>query len=607
MVERLSNPVRVPGVDLTELLNTRTWRAFDVDDTGRVLAGWDDSGSVQLVEIAVDGTTTTLTALPGSCAGRYLPGERCVVVQHDDDGNERAQLSLLYPDDGAELTPLVHDADYIHSLAGVLPGRVLYRTNRGNGIDFDVVLRSVSTGVEEVLYDGGGNVSSVAVSPSSRYTVVALVGAQPVSTRLLLVDALAVTVDTHLVELTGVDEHAGYENIHWLPDSSGFVVTSNRERDMAALARYDISSAELSWLVTDDAHELTGWLSPDGNTLLVERNNEGWSELALHDGHTGDYLTEVALPTPGVVTSPYPDPRFSPDSATVAMSLTAPGVPGDVLLVDAASGRTRALTDSALRGPVPVPQVHRIPAADGEQIPCYSYAPSAETALAGSSVTIVHGGPESQSRPVFSPVIAALTAAGHTVVVPNVRGSAGYGKRWVSLDDVRLRLDSVADLAALHDWLPTLGCDPARAALWGGSYGGYMVLAGCAFQPERWKAGVDIVGMSSLVTFLENTSPYRRAAREREYGTLEHDRNFLELASPLNRIGDVRAALLVIHGANDPRVPLSEAEQLHAALTARGVDCELLVYADEGHGLAKRVNRLDAYPRAVGFLAKHLS
>ena len=107
------------------MLNTRTWRAFDVDDAGRVLAGWDDSGSVQLVEIAVDGTTTTLTALPGSCAGRYLPGERCVVVQHDDDGNERAQLSLLYPDDGAELTPLVHDADYIHSLAGVLPGRYM--------------------------------------------------------------------------------------------------------------------------------------------------------------------------------------------------------------------------------------------------------------------------------------------------------------------------------------------------------------------------------------------------------------------------------------------------------------------------------------------------
>ena len=121
------------------------------------------------------------------------------------------------------------------------------------------------------------------------------------------------------------------------------------------------------------------------------------------------------------------------------------------------------------------------------------------------------------------------------------------------------RLDSVADLAALHAYLPQLGLDPARAALWGGSYGGYMVLAGLAFQPELWAAGVDIVGISSLVTFLENTSAYRRAYREREYGTLARDREFLLSASPLTRIDEVRAPLFIIHGANDPRVPLSEA------------------------------------------------
>jgi dipeptidyl aminopeptidase/acylaminoacyl peptidase len=208
---------------------------------------------------------------------------------------------------------------------------------------------------------------------------------------------------------------------------------------------------------------------------------------------------------------------------------------------------------------------------------------------------------------VFSPVVQALVHAGHTVLVPNVRGSVGYGKRWYSLDDVGLRMDSVRDLGALHDWLPGVGLDPARAALWGGSYGGYMVLAGVAFQPERWAAGVDIVGMSSLVTFLENTSDYRRAAREREYGSLAHDRALLTELSPLTRIDDVRAPLVVIHGANDPRVPLSEAEQLHAALTGRGVECELLVYPDEGHGLAKRANKLDAYPRALAFLARHLA
>ncbi|MEO9223184.1 MAG: S9 family peptidase [Mycobacteriaceae bacterium] len=589
---------------ITELLNVRTWRAFDVDDGGRVLAGWDDSGTVQLVELTPDGTATALTALPGSCSGRYLPGERRVVVQHDDGGNEQAQLSLLDPDAAAGLTPLVHDSDYIHSLAGVLPGRVVYRTNRANGVDFDVVLRNVSTGAEQVLYDGGGNVAEVAVSPDSRYTVVALVGAQPVSTQLLLMDALAATADQRLVELTGAEEHAAYENIHWLPDSSGFALTSNRERDLTGVARYDIATAAFEWLVTDESHELTGWLSPDGATLLVERNREGWSELALHDGRSGALRCEVVLPVPGVVAFPFPDPRFSPDGSLVALSLSAPGVPGDVLLLDVASGTPRTLASSTALPEVPAPEVHRVPASDGEQIPCFSYAPSAPGN--GSSVTVVHGGPEGQSRPIFNPIVAALSAAGHTVVVPNVRGSAGYGKRWVSLDDGRLRLDSVNDLAAVHDWLTTLGCDPSRAALWGGSYGGYMVLAGCAFQPQRWAAGVDIVGMSSLVTFLENTSPYRRAAREREYGTLAHDREFLQQASPLNRIDDVRAALLVIHGANDPRVPLSEAEQLHAALTARGVECELLVYTDEGHGLAKRVNRLDAYPRAVDFLARQL-
>ncbi len=227
--------------------------------------------------------------------------------------------------------------------------------------------------------------------------------------------------------------------------------------------------------------------------------------------------------------------------------------------------------------------------------------------LAGSAVVVVHGGPEAQAKRVFDVMVQALAAAGHTVLVPNVRGSTGYGKRWYSADDVHHRLESVADLAALHGYLPKLGLDQARAALWGGSYGGYMVLAGLAFQPELWAAGVDIVGIASLVTFLENTSAFRRAYREREYGTLARDREFLHSVSPLTRIDDMRAPLFIIHGANDPRVPLSEAEQIHAALTSRDRDCDLLVYGDEGHGLAKRANRADAMPKALAFLARHLA
>jgi dipeptidyl aminopeptidase/acylaminoacyl peptidase len=186
--------------------------------------------------------------------------------------------------------------------------------------------------------------------------------------------------------------------------------------------------------------------------------------------------------------------------------------------------------------------------------------------------------------------------------VPNVRGSTGYGKRYAALDDTTNRLDSVQDLRSIHGALRSLGFDPERAVLWGGSYGGYMVLAGLAFQPELWAAGVDIVGISNLVTFLENTSEYRRAHREREYGSLANDRQFLTEASPLTHVEDIRAPLFVIHGRNDPRVPLGETQQLAASLEERGVRCELRIYDDEGHGLARLANQLDAYPAAIEFL-----
>jgi dipeptidyl aminopeptidase/acylaminoacyl peptidase len=208
---------------------------------------------------------------------------------------------------------------------------------------------------------------------------------------------------------------------------------------------------------------------------------------------------------------------------------------------------------------------------------------------------------------MFNPIAQALAAAGYGVVVPNVRGSTGYGKRFAALDDTVRRLDSVADLAAVHGALAELGFDADRAALWGGSYGGYMVLAGVSMQPELWAAGVDIVGISNLVTFLQNTSAYRRAYREAEYGSLEHDHDFLVRASPMTHVDQIRSPLFVIHGRNDPRVPVTEAEQLEANLSARDIPCELVIYENEGHGLARLENRLDAYPRAIEFLDRLLT
>jgi dipeptidyl aminopeptidase/acylaminoacyl peptidase len=603
-------------MDIAKLLAVTLYRAFDVDAEGRVLVGSDATGSVQLVEIQADGTEVPLTALPGACSGRYLPGQRAVIVSHDDGGNERYQLSLLrLPRPGAatmaDLEPVVRDPNFIHGLADVTPDRICYLTNRRDGVTFDPVIRSVADGTERVLVLGNGWIHEARLSPDGRWLALAV--DSPVTARaahVLLAD-LTAPPGSGVTEVTEPDAPAINYRIGWLPGSDGLVLTSNTGREFTGVARYDLATGGWQWLVTGDGADLVGWLAPDGSRLLVERNDDGASVLSLHDPASGARERDLTLPAAGCVTDiRLPDPCWAPDARAIAFSISAPGAPGDVVSADPGTGVLRQLTHSAraLGGERPAePERHRVPNQDGQQVPCLVYRGMGDAALDGSAVLVVHGGPEAQARQNFNPFVQALAAAGHTVVVPNVRGSTGYGKRWYQADDVRRRLDSVADLAAIHSWLPSLGVDPARAALWGASYGGYMVLAGLAFQPELWAAGVDIVGISSLVTFLENTSAYRRAYREREYGTLATDREFLRAASPLTRIDQLRAPLFIIHGANDPRVPLSEAEQIHAVLTARGQECELLVYGNEGHGLAQRSNREDALPKAIAFLARHLA
>jgi dipeptidyl aminopeptidase/acylaminoacyl peptidase len=607
--------------DLDRLLNVTAYRAFDVDPARRILAGSDESGSTQLVEIAPGGAMTALTALPGACTGRYVPGERAVIVSHDDGGNERHQLSLLaLPVAGggaaepADLVPLVRDPRYMHVLADVGPGWVCYFTNRRDGVNFDPVIRDLATGAERAMVIGDHMFGGAALSPDGRW--LALVVSSKVTANaehIALVDLAADPGHEQVRSVTPPDDPSMNGALSWLPDSSALLFSSNYGREFTGIARYELAAGELTWVADEAGADLAGHLSPDGTVLLAERNDDGASVLTLRDGRTGAHRADVPLPAAGCIADGrIPPPAWAPDSAAVAFSVTGAELPGDVLLADAATGAVAQVTRSAagLDGASPsVPERHQVPAPDGEVVPCLVYrgAPPADPALAGSAVLVVHGGPEAQARPNFNPYVQLLAAAGHTVLVPNVRGSVGYGKRWYSLDDVEGRLASVADLAALHAYLPQLGLDPGRAALWGGSYGGYMVLAGLAFQPELWAAGVDIVGISSLVTFLENTSAYRRAYREREYGTLARDREFLLAVSPLTRIDHVRAPLFIIHGANDPRVPLSEAQQIHAALTGRGRECELLVYGDEGHGLAKRANRADAMPKALAFLARHLA
>ena len=586
------------------LLDTRTWLALDLDVEGRVLAGHDDLGSQQLVEISPDGVRTPLTHLPSRVRGRYVPGRRQVVVEHDQGGDENFQLSLLdlstplvQPVGLDGLTPLVRDEGHLNTLLDVTATSVVYCTNRRNDVDMDVVVRDLTTGEERVVYDGGGYVAATEVSHDEKSVAVTMISLRPSSTQVMVTDG------TGAREATAADEQADHHVAGWTSDDQALVLMSDHEREFHAVLRLD-HDGTWTTLVEEPDHDLGASLSPDGSRMVVSHHLDGLDRLTVHrvDGtHVADVDLDPAVPMSLV---------WAPDSSAFAVTAMSPTDPGSIVRVDARTGRSTVLVDGRdsipeeVRDRLVTPTVHRIPTPDGEQVPCFRYA--APDNPAGASVLHIHGGPEAEAAQVFGAPFQALALAGFDVLVPNVRGSAGYGKRWVSLDDVRLRLDSVADLAAIHAWLPSVGLDPSRSALWGGSYGGYMVLAGVSMQPDLWAAGVDIVGISSLVTFLENTSEYRRAVREREYGSLAHDHEFLVHASPITYLDDITAPLFVIHGANDPRVPLSEAEQIKAALDGKGVPCELRVYPDEGHGLAKRANRLDAYPAAVEFLERHL-
>ncbi len=550
-----------------------------------------------------------------------------LLLATDVGGNERYQL-FTTPDDPPEplrgpddLEPLVLDPEHIHRPGGVSrDGRYLaYATNRGDGVAFDTWIRDLVTGDERCVFATGGWTGPGGFSPDARYLAVSEITTRAGDNRVFLLDLETLDADEvadaghpAVIELCPHPEEAGTVGTpSWLPDTSAFFFSTDVGRSFVGIAR---GTPDGSW---EHAIE-PGWdagvaIDWTGRHLLVVWNEDGITRAELRDPVTLEVTTVVPLPGDGVAGGF----RFSKDGRWLAFSYSSPRVPGDAWRYDTDTHTLQRLTTSPCDVDADTfvdAELVRFPSFDGRDIPAFVFRPEVTGGSAAGSdgsadaaplpvVVVIHGGPESQYRPSFAPLTQYLVAHGFAVVAPNVRGSTGYGREYQHLDDVDKRLDSVHDLAALHDWLgsqPDLDAD--RAALYGGSYGGYMVLAGLAFQPERWAAGVDIVGMSDLVTFLENTSEWRRAFREREYGSLAEDRELLRELSPITHVEHMRAPLFIIHGANDPRVPLGEAEQIHRVLIDRGVRCELLVYDDEGHGLSKLANRIDAYPKVAAFL-----
>ncbi len=596
-----------PNPDLLPYENIRTAAFASWHPTARrMLIRTRFANTVQLHEVAMPlGARTQITFFTERVdAGRYRPGKpEEVVFGSDVGGNENFQIYVLDRQTGKSrrLSDGTHRyEDPLWSHGGKL---LAYTSNARNGRDSDVYVQDPDRpGSERRLLEVSGSWAPLDWSADdSRLLVGEFVSAN--ESYLHWVDLASGQVHAITPKAKG-GPTASYRGGKWAKDGRSVFTASDREGEFRRLVRLDVAeggsgkatalSAGIPWDVEDFD------LSDDGSLLAFFVNEDGFSRLYVINAATGATVQVPKLPA-GVAGGL----AFRPQSHELGFQISWAQAPSDVYSFDADKGRLERWTASEAGGlstaTLPLPQLVHYPTFDqGENggarmIPAFVYRPSAERFSGKRPVYIdIHGGPEAQARPGFlGSNNYFVTELGIVFIQPNVRGSDGYGKTYLKLDNGEKREDTVKDIGALLDWIgrqPDL--DASRVMVGGGSYGGYMPLATMVHYSDRLRCGYDIVGISNFVTFLKNTQEYRRDLRRVEYGD-ERDPKmaaFLENIAPAHHADRITKPLLVAQGANDPRVPLSESDNIVKEVAAKGVPTWYVVAKNEGHGFQKKEN-----------------
>lgn len=536
----------------------------------------------------------------------------------DAGGSEFSQIFMLDPADGS--TTMLTDGESRNGAVLWDRGgrRIAFQSTRRNGASNDVWLMDPEDkdSARVVLESPDGTWWGPVEFSESGSKLLIMNYVSIADSRVHLLD-----LDSETYELLAGGEAGGGANfpLGFAADDDGFWLTTDRGGEFTQLAwqpaepgaEVEIVTGDIPWNIGGAA------ISHDRRSIAFTANENGLSRIYLMDTKTRQYRPIGGIP-PGIASGL----AFSPDDTRLAVTLNTPKTPSDTYVITLGKrpldyGKLVRWTYSEVGGldtsTFPTPQLVEFPTFDEvngapRQIPAWVYKPPGKGPF--PVVVSIHGGPESQARPFFSSTYQMwLKTLGVAIVVPNVRGSAGYGKSYLALDNGFKREDSVKDIGALLDWIATQpDLDASRVAVFGGSYGGYMVLASSVHYSDKLKATVDIVGISNFVTFLENTQDYRRDLRRAEYGD-ERDptmRAYLEKISPLNNVAKIDLPMLVVQGENDPRVPVTEAKQMVAALRKQGQTVWYMNALNEGHGYRKKENR-DIYQQAVVlFLQQYL-
>lgn len=541
----------------------------------------------------------------------YSPRSERLIVGTDVGGDENVQLCLV-EGAGARIRPLTDRLDAMHLFGSWSPdGRfVAYAANERDRSAFDIVVQAVESGEARTVLRTDENFRVECWSPDGTRLVVSRADSSA-NNDLFEVDLS--TGDSRL--LTPHQDAARFLLPAYRRDASSLYALSDLGREYLALQELTLSTGHWRTVFEDDWDVELFSVAPDGHRVATVTNLEGFSDLIVVDLLTGERRV-IEMPR-GVVARPFVGNWadglvWSSDGRRLAFSLTTARQPENIWLADPTDGTSWPLTQTTV-GAIPTdalvqPEVVHYPTFDGRSIPGLLYRPHGFAVPSeGPAVVFVHGGPESQVRPAFDPVIQYLANQGYVILAPNVRGSTGYGKTYAHLDDIERRMDAVADVKAAAEWLVQRGyAGRERLAIMGGSYGGFVVLAALATYPDVWAAGVDLYGVANFVTLLQNTHPFRRKHRAAEYGSLEQHRELLERLSPTTHLHRVTAPLFVAHGENDIRVPISETEQVVTVLRRRGIPVDFVRLANEGHGIVRLENKLKVYPAIAAFLDRYV-
>ena len=587
------------------------WSPSFSPDGSRIAFVSDLSGVPQVwIVDAAGGWPQRVTALDDQVGGvRWSPTGEVLAFSMAPGGGMNQQIFLIRPD-GSGLRR-VTDGGQDNNWAGDFHrgGKVLsLASNRDGPASMDVFLYDLKQGELRHLADNPGIGFLTDLSDDGGRAVLYRMESRS-DDNLFMLDVAS--GEEHL--LTDHEPPGSFGGGHFSRDGASIYLSSNLNRDRVAFARVELGDdgtpGPLQVLAAREDAELDGFqLTDDGRLAALQWNASGRNEVELFD--LEKVMSRGVLDLPHEIAGGL---TFSADGSKLAMTLSGATAPSDVWVYAIKSGTLRQVTHSPHPGvdlsALVQPELVTYEAHDGLELSGWLYRPKGvDLSNPAPYVLSFHGGPEGQSRPSFSSTFQALSARGIGVFSPNVRGSSGFGKRFVNLDNGALRFDGIRDIDSTVQFLVGAGiADPERLGIMGGSYGGYMTMAGLAWYPDLFAAGANLFGVVNFETFFEQTEEWMAAISKVEYGDPDTQAQMLYDLSPIHRLDQVDDPTLVLHGANDTNVPVVEAEQVVDRLKERGVPVEYVLFPDEGHGFRKTPNRIRSTVEIVEWFSRYLA